>query len=352
LRDLFGASCALTLGKFNRFCAVQGRRVAVVCLDWPEKAGSGRESGARSQCDLFWGPDVARRHYNLPPLSALASFEAAARHGSFKQAARELNVTPGAVSHQIKSLERELGFGLFVRQHRGVELTQSGQMLFSSLTRGFLDISTTLSHLKRVGDPSVSVAATTSVSALWLTPRLSKFWRAHGDIPVNQVLSDGIATATERPDLQILFGVPTDPALQASRLFRDHLVPMCSAQRAALLGDISLSELAQQDLVHLRTPHSKWTTWESWFRALGYAGPIRLGPVVNNYMIALQAARDGVGVVLGWERLVVPLTEQGELVRFGTLGLDAPEPFYIVCAAEESLSENARILKAWLLENI
>ncbi|MCX8955411.1 LysR family transcriptional regulator, partial [Ruegeria sp. NA] len=72
---------------------------------------------------------MSRRHYNLPPLTTLSAFEAAARHLSFKEAASELSVTPGAVSHQIKALESELGAALFVRKHRGVELTEDGQDL-------------------------------------------------------------------------------------------------------------------------------------------------------------------------------------------------------------------------------
>ena len=84
---------------------------------------------------------MARKHYNLPPLTTLTAFEAAARHRSFKLAAMELNVTPGAVSHQIKDLEGDLGVQLFERQHRSVELTTHGVMLFAVLERSFKRLS-------------------------------------------------------------------------------------------------------------------------------------------------------------------------------------------------------------------
>ena len=80
---------------------------------------------------------LSRRNYNLPPLTSLAAFEAAARNLSFKDAAQELSVTPGAVSHQVKSLEDELGRSLFNRKHRSVEMTEEGELLFSTLSAAF-----------------------------------------------------------------------------------------------------------------------------------------------------------------------------------------------------------------------
>ena len=92
---------------------------------------------------------MARKHYDLPPLTTLATFEITARRLSFKHVASELNVTPGAVSHQIKALESELGFSLFQRRHRGVALTQQGALLFHALEGSFIRISTVLNRLRR-----------------------------------------------------------------------------------------------------------------------------------------------------------------------------------------------------------
>ena len=147
---------------------------------------------------------MTRRHYSLPPLTTLSSFEAAARKLSFKDAATELNVTPGAVSHQIKALEGELGVALFDRKHRGVDLTPHGLKLFHSLERSFLDISRVLAQIQRSAeDTSVSVAATTAVSSLWLTPRITRFWKEHGNVAVNQVVSDGAGRHGTTTDLRI-----------------------------------------------------------------------------------------------------------------------------------------------------
>jgi LysR family transcriptional regulator, glycine cleavage system transcriptional activator len=296
---------------------------------------------------------MARRYYNLPPLNTLASFESAARNLSIKDAAQELNVTPGAVSHQIKALEGELGIELFERKHRGIGLTENGQRLFVSLQRSFSDISGTLSHLRREStDLSVTIAATTAVSSLWLTPRLSRFWKEHGNIPVNQMLSDYAPKQGERVDLRVKYGQSKDTSKSHHKLFSDHLLPICSPTLAKQFAGSELADLARLPLIHNEVDDESWTTWESWFRQLGYTGDIEAGLRVNNYAIALQAAQDDAGIVLGWQRLVRPLLEQKKLIPLGPHVLTAPHSFYIITDPEEMLSENTKILKNWLLDHI
>ncbi|MCR9138289.1 MAG: LysR substrate-binding domain-containing protein [Alphaproteobacteria bacterium] len=296
---------------------------------------------------------MARKHYNLPPLTTLASFEAAARHLSFKDAAGELNVTPGAVSHQIKALEKEIGVGLFVRRHRGVALTDQGQALFTVLQGSFGKISATLTRLRRSSDDAaVTIAASTAVSSLWLTPRLTSFWKSHGSIPVNQQVSDRTEYNSPYADLQIRYGdIDADEAVKFP-LFRDVLIPVCSPNFAAAHREAGLEALARMPLIHPDADNTSWTTWHAWFTALGYRGEIAKGLQVNNYTIALQAARDDVGVVLGWQRLVKPYLERQVLVPLGTNRLPAPASFYIVSEPDELISANARTVRDWLLENV
>ncbi|MEH6546345.1 MAG: LysR substrate-binding domain-containing protein [Sneathiella sp.] len=296
---------------------------------------------------------MARRYYNLPPLNTLASFECAARNLSIKDAAQELNVTPGAVSHQIKALEGELGIALFERKHRGIGLTKDGQRLFVSLQRSFSDVSSTLSHLRRTNfDHSITIAATTAVSSLWLTPRLSRFWKEHGNIPINQLLSDHAPKQGERVDLRVKYGKSRDTNKTHQKLFSDHLAPICSPTLASKLAGADLEALAQMPLIHTEAEDESWTTWASWFRELGYSGEIAAGIHVNNYTIALQSAQDDAGIVLGWQRLIRPLLEQKKLIPFGPHVLTAPHSFYIITDSEDMLSDNTKLLRDWLLEHI
>ncbi|MGB3146844.1 MAG: LysR substrate-binding domain-containing protein [Paracoccaceae bacterium] len=295
---------------------------------------------------------MARRHYNLPPLTTLAAFEAAARHLSFKEAAQELNVTAGAVSHQIKALEGEIGLALFDRLHRGVALTPQGEALFAALRGAFHDISRVLTEVRRsTDDKSVTICATSAVSSLWLTPRIGQFWRDHPDIAVNQIVSDRPMTDLAKADLFISYGAPRSPLSGAEVLFKDMLQPVCAPELANRIKGTALADLAQERLIHLDSTEASWTNWQHWFAALGYGGPVAKGLKVNNYMIALQAAQDGAGLVLGWQRLIDPLLKTGMLVALGPHTMAAPELFYIAQSDRDNANRAAATLKNWLLEH-
>ncbi|MEM8811930.1 MAG: LysR substrate-binding domain-containing protein [Pseudomonadota bacterium] len=294
---------------------------------------------------------MARRHYDLPPLTALAAFETAGRLGSFKRAASELNVTPGAVSHQIRVLEQDTGTILFNRRHRGVDLTREGELLYDVVSRGFGEISAVLRRLRTARhDVPVAIGATTAVSSLWLTPRLGRFWQSHPGIAVTQHVSDQEFDRGPALDLQILYRDRHRVPATARRLFDDVLVPLVSPEFAADTRVQDLDALAHLPLIHILAEDVTWTTWASWFSGLGFRGSIRRAHSVNNYTIALQIARDGGGVVLGWERLVSPLIERGVLVSLGPWRLPAPQSFYIL--AESEPAEPVSILLDWLIASV
>ncbi|MEJ2714520.1 MAG: LysR family transcriptional regulator [Acidihalobacter sp.] len=141
-------------------------------------------------------------------MTALTCFEAAARNVSFKKAAEEMSVTPAAVSHQIKALETDLECSLFRRHHRGVELTEKGAFLFVAIQRGFETISDAVAELReRPETVDVTIRSSTAVSSLWLTPKISAFWKIHPSITVSQIVSD-VPGMHCRCDLSIHYGDP------------------------------------------------------------------------------------------------------------------------------------------------
>ena len=289
----------------------------------------------------------------LPPLTALQTFESAARHLSFKTAAAELNVTAGAVSHQIKSLEANLDRPLFNRIHRGVELTPEGKVLAEVMHRSLKDISSVLAQIRRANqDRSVTIGATTAVSSLWLTPRLSRFWKEHGSISVDQQVSDTQSDPDPATDFVVRYGENSGSHQPRYPLFHDQLLPLCSPEFLQSHSATTLLEMAALPLVHLDAHDADWTTWRTWFDQLGFADPLAKGIRVNNYTIALQTARDGLGLVLGWERLTEPLIASGELVAFGDWKLEAPGSFYIQTRSNEALSSRAQIVLDWLLASV
>ena len=296
---------------------------------------------------------MARPNDPLPPLTALQTFESAARHLSFKTAAAELNVTAGAVSHQIKSLEANLDRPLFNRIHRGVELTAEGKALAEVMHRSLEDISGVLARIRRENEErSVTIGATTAVSSLWLTPRLSRFWKEHGSISVDQQVSDTQSDPDPATDFVVRYGTFSETNPHQRPLFHDRLLPLCSPEFVRSHSTSSLSEMAALPLVHLDARDADWTTWRTWFDQLGFTDPLAKGIRVNNYTIALQTARDGLGLVLGWQKLTEPLIASGELVSFGNWELDAPGSFYIQTRSNEPLSSKAQIVLDWLLDSV
>lgn len=295
---------------------------------------------------------MSRRHYDLPPFATLGAFEAAARHQSFKNAAQELSVTPGAVSHQIKALEGELGIALFMRQHRAVELTPEGKELYDTLVTSFGDISRRLAKLKQLRSAdTVTVGSTTAVAAFWLSPAIISFWRDHPDVNVHQITQDHPFGSSQSLDLYITYGKPQDPALQYDAIYRDELVAVANPELAHDLKECSLDSLASQRLIHLEANNSSWTRWSEWFRTLGYHGDLAQGSTVTSYSVALQIAQQGAGIALGWKQLIKPLIDSGKLASIGGFKTPAPHQFYLAGLPDTELSPNALALKKWILPN-
>jgi LysR family transcriptional regulator, glycine cleavage system transcriptional activator len=291
---------------------------------------------------------MVKRHYDLPSLKMLATFECAARCGSFKVAAAELNVTTSAISHQVKSLEQELGLRLFERGHRLVHLTPDGQELMLALSNSFAALSEVITMLRKKNEtPQLTVGATTAVSSLWLTPRVTQFWRAHGDITVSQNVRDRPFPRPLQPDLVIEYTI-IPPKGDAIRLFGDTLIPLCSPSfQSAPVTDLTL--LAQAPLIHMDAAETNWTNWPNWFETQGYTGAITTRQRVNNYTIALQLAQDGIGVVLGWKRLVQPLLDAGHLVPFSPFQIEAPGAFYLIFKNGVRKRPEVESFSDWLL---
>lgn len=291
---------------------------------------------------------LPKRPYDLPPMNALVAFEAAARHVSFKAAARELNVTPAAISHQVKALEQELRVGLFSRHHRGVELTETGAYLLVALQRGFETMGDAVDQLRRRSRrASVTIRVTTAVSSLWLTPKLANFWRSHPDISVAQLVSD----TEEEPvdcDLSIHYGKMPRDGSRCSILFHDRIMALGSPRFAARHRIDCADDLAQVPLIHFDSNVAGWTDWQEWLGALGYRGPINQSHRVNNYVIALQAARDDMGAVLGWVGLTHSHLESGQLVSLLPAKMEIAEDFYV--KIQPRASDRALLVHDWLVK--
>ena len=208
----------------------------------------------------------------LPPLNALRTFEAAARHLSFTKAADELFVTQAAVSHQIRTLEEHLGTVLFRRMNRSLMLTDEGQALLPAVREAFDLLS---AGVRRVQDlcsgGALTISTTPSFAASWLVGRLARFQALHPEIELQLSATARLVDfAREDIDCGIRYGMGDWPGLISQRLFQTALVPVCSP--LLLNGANPLrrpDDLAQHTLLHaLDDPDD----WRLWLRAAGVGG--------------------------------------------------------------------------------
>ena len=298
---------------------------------------------------------MARRHYKLPSLTGLNTFDACARHGSLTQAAAELGVTLGAVSRQIKSLETDLGLAVFKRHHRGVELTKAGLELHQVLSSSFRSIGNIWQELKtRRETADITIGATTAFATLWLMPRLGGFWAKHKQIALNHSISDNPDDEGFRSaDLRIRYGDGHWPGESATRLFDDIIYPVCGrifAERLSENGGLTHpDQLANLPLLRLDSLDPAWIGWNRWIAKWGVVLPESNFRRFNNYVVALQAAEENQGVALGWHSQVDALIRQKKLVRLGDMEMKAPGSYYLTWDSNRPLSEQGRLLSDWLV---
>lgn len=292
---------------------------------------------------------MARR---LPPLNALHSFEAAARHLSFSKAADELHVTHGAVSRAIRHLEEHLGVDLFVRAARSVRLTATGAA-YANEVREALERIAAATVVAR-GQPSsrtLNVSTLDSFAAKWLVPRLFRFRRQHGDIDVRLSTSEKLADfVADGIDIAIRYGRGQYPGLAVELLLEEDLFPACSP--AFLEGQHPLRTPA--DLVHHTLIHDDFhIDWATWLRSAGVEGvDAHRGPSYHSSEHAVQAAVLGEGVVLARSALVADDLAAGRLVRPFTLRLPAGLAYYVAYPPRALQQEKVRVFRDWLLAEV
>ncbi|MGY3564231.1 LysR family glycine cleavage system transcriptional activator [Bradyrhizobium sp. USDA 4463] len=295
---------------------------------------------------------VQRR--TLPPLNAVRAFEAAARLGSFKEAASELGVTHGAISQQVRLLEDRLGApALFWRSTRRVSLTPAGAALFEELSPALDRISFAVQrHRATHGEVPAAVLrvnALATFSMRWLLPRLSRFRDERSDIEVRLTTSnDPIDALADNFDV-VIRGGPDSFHGFTSRLFlSERRLPVCSPALVAKLPLEEISDLAQHTLLNVTSMPRLWQDW------LVKAGHPRLTPTAtltfDHFFLTIQAAIDGLGVAMGPTALIGDDVAAGRLIApFPDVSLPARSYFAYLPAGRESGSQTA-VFCDWLEE--
>ncbi len=286
----------------------------------------------------------------LPPLTALRAFEAAARHLSFSQAAAELNVTPAALSFQIKSLEEHLGAPVFRRLNRAVELTEAGHALAPGCSDGFARLTAAWRSAQRASDThTITVTAGPALTAKWLAPRMFGFATAHPEIELRFSASLRIMDFDrDAIDVAIRFGYARDEGMFAVPIAREWLTPMVAPVLAEQLE--SPADLARIPLLHQEdTAFLKPSIeWPAWFRAAGLEPPPMTGPRFSQADHAIDAALAGGGAVLGRISLTSGALRDGQLVAPFDLALTTEAHYRFVCPSGAETRPHIAAFLNWI----
>jgi LysR family transcriptional regulator, glycine cleavage system transcriptional activator len=306
----------------------------------------------------------------LPPLNALKAFECAARHLSVKKAAAELNVTPAAVSHQIKSLEDHLGVTLFLRHNRALELTEGARAALPKLSEGFDSLAQAVERmLAHKGTGQLTVSAAPSFAARWLMPRLHHFFEAHPEIDVRvsarlrQPSASGRRAVAERAtidtwladsDVAIIYGHGDYPGFGVDKLLELDITPVCSPK---LITDRERPLLWPRDLKHHLLLHDDTgelydgvAFWDVWLKAAGVTDvDVTRGPHFSHAVLAFEAAAEGHGIVATMPILAEADLNAARLVTPFALRVPLESAYYLVYREAAATRPAVAAFRGWLL---
>jgi LysR family glycine cleavage system transcriptional activator len=289
---------------------------------------------------------------SLPPLNALRSFDAAARHQSFTRAAEELCVTQGAVSHQVKALETELGLQLFKRERQGLVITEAGRDYLAVVRDVFdrLELGTDR-LLQRQRSGTITVSTSPDFAAKWLVNRLGRFAEAYPEIELKlSATMHRVDFAREDVDLAIRHGDGQWPELDAVNLAAEELFPVCSPSLLTSRGGVHEPEdVLRFPLLHLDDRHD----WSRWLEAAGAPSEGLLhGPILNHASMLLDAAIDGQGIALARTMLAAFDLIAGRLIRPFQTAIALRNTYWIVCPRATRSLPKIVAFREWLLSEV
>ncbi|KFX69725.1 LysR family transcriptional regulator [Pseudomonas taeanensis MS-3] len=287
----------------------------------------------------------------LPPMKALTYFDSAMRLRSFSLAAEELNVTPGAVSQQIRKLEDWLGVSLFIRQVRQIEPTPEGTSYWGRIQPALAQIINASQALRDSRSAGIWVTMPPSLAAKWFARRMSSFVSSHPTVALHLSTSTVMVDFAGEPvDLAIRYFDGIDPQLDAHLLFTDEARVYCTAAYAQQLDLQQPSDLARATLLH-NTLHPHWDLWLARFSGLP-AAQIATLPALHfdQSLMTIDAAKRGQGVVLTSSLLTEEEMAEGTLIEPFNQRLPLSKGFYLVHQRQAKLRPAVQAFKDWLIQ--
>ncbi|WP_343559636.1 transcriptional regulator GcvA [Kiloniella sp. b19] len=298
----------------------------------------------------------------IPSLSALKTFEAAARHLSFTQAAQELNVTQSAVSRQIRQLEDEVGLVLFERHHQRLVLTQAGRSYAEEVREGLEKLhgaTLRLMAYRGVGG-ELTLACLPTFGSRWLIPRLPDFTSHHPEIHLNLITRLGPFDFGNDPvDAAIHFGTGQWPGAKSDFLMGEELLPVCSPDfhnRLINSGDVICknNKISAEDianglpLIHLT---SRPMAWSEWFETQDITAPkATIGPRFEHFHMVIHAAISGMGIALLPKFLIEEELNNSSLCQLLPGANNEKLAYHLVYPQEKATLPRLQAFRKWLMK--
>src|SRR3954465_7845 len=284
-------------------------------------------------------------------LKAIKTFQIAARHSSFSVAADELCITPSAVSHQIKTLETQLGLPLFSRSARALALTDAGARYLEQIDDLFTRLESVTEQLRaRFGRTSVRLHGPAYFASEMLLPRLSVFSKLHDGIDLRIDTSGSHGRAhTADADISVVVGTGPWNGLVAHPLFAQTMVPACSPE---LLAEKPVKRYEDLNSHTLLVHEARRDDWDRWATAVGMK-ELRPAQIVriDSMSSATRAAEKKIGIALLPAELSRRKFAAGRLVRVFDEELVTQENYTLLVRAEDENRDDIRALCAWLIES-
>jgi len=287
----------------------------------------------------------------LPPFAALRAFEVAARHGNFTKAALELSVSPSAISHQVKQLEERLGVCLFYRENGTLELTEPSRVYFAEISQALdlLEIASARIELN-LSSKSLTINLFPSLAASWLLRGLNTFHSANPAVEVRLITSlKPIDFTGSDIDLAIRYLTEPPTGMPYLFLFEEIVFPVCSPSLAAAIGARPMDDaLAQETLIYCDTQPEEWPMW--WAAqgqpAITPSRQIR----VDNRLLALEAALDGLGIAMARTPYADRDLRAGRLVAPFAQQISTGWNYYLVWPERKAKIDSLVRFVAWVRE--
>ena len=286
----------------------------------------------------------------LPPLNPLRAFEATARRGSVSAAARELNVTHGAVSHQIKTLEESLNTTLFERGGKRLKLTAQGALLLPTVTQAFESIASAAARMARPATSGkLTIACVAGLLSFWIIPRLHTFTEQFPDITVSINASNDPNDIIENDiDVGIFYCDGDLPNLWSELWKEIQLFPVASPLLLNTRPLRTIRDLADHVILHGDTGRE----WDTWLRAADATTIITRQHFLNDARSSTEAAQHAQGVALGDTITAGRLIAKGELLVPFDISVPAGQAFHVACRPEMRNAPIVKVFIDWLFASL